>query len=110
MQSYLDAVAVSQDRLVVLKIFAPWCRSCRALHPKVNRLAREFPEVTFFKMDYEKNKELCYRLGVSSMPTFLFYHGAAGEIEKFSCGPMRAGVIREKIDNFLNGQCVYETQ
>lgn len=56
-------------------------------------------------MDFERNKELCKRLGVRIMPTFIFYMGDLGEIEKFSCGPARAGVIRDKIENIINGQC-----
>lgn len=102
---YLSILEGNQDRLIVLKIFAPWCRSCRAVAPKVNRLAREFSEILFVKMDYERNKELCKRLDVRIMPTFIFYAGARGEIEKFSCGPARAGIIREKIENLMNGQC-----
>lgn len=106
-EEYLQTLRDNHDSLVVLKIFAPWCRSCRGLQPKVARLAREYPNVKFFKMDYERNKPLGYRLGVSSMPTFIFYHGAAGEIDKFSCGPLRAGIIREKIDQVLDGVCEY---
>lgn len=48
-------------------------------------------------MNYEENKPLCYRLGVYSMPTFVLYRGQDGEVDKFSCGPQRAGIIRERI-------------
>lgn len=51
----------------------------------------------FLKLNYEENKPLCYRLGVCAMPTFLFYRGEDGEVDKFSCGPQRAGIIRERI-------------
>lgn len=104
--AYLAAAQQSHDTLVVLMVYAPWCRSCRALKPKMNRLAREYENVVFCKMNFEENKELCHRLGVMSMPTFLYYMGCEGCIEKFSCGPMRAGVIREKIDQCLRGLCL----
>lgn len=102
---YLSLLEKSSSRLVVLKVFAPWCRSCRALSPKVARLSREFPEVIFAKIDYERHRELCYRLGVNTMPTFIFYRGAAGEIDKFSCGPARANVLRQKILDSVRGEC-----
>lgn len=102
---YLSTLEENRNKLVILKIFAPWCRSCRAVTPKVNRLAREFSDILFVKMDYERNKDLCKRLGVRIMPTFIFYWGAAGEVEKFSCGPARAGIIREKIEDIIKGQC-----
>lgn len=109
-EEYLDAVKESMDKLVVLKIFAPWCRSCRALEPKVKRTARDYPQVRFFEMDYEQNKELCNRLGVTAMPTFLLYFSTAGEIDKFSCGPMRINVLREKIDDMLRGECLLDKE
>lgn len=102
---YLDTLHKHRGELIVLKIFAPWCRSCRALTPKLNRLCREFPTVTFVKLDYERNKELCRRLGVVTMPTFIFYSGAAGEVEKFSCGPARAHVLRQKVVDIMAGVC-----
>lgn len=103
---YLGALAAAQPhQLVVLKVFAPWCRSCRALVPKLNRLARQYRTVVFLEMDYERNKDLCKRLGVTMMPTFLFYYGALGEIDKFSCGPARAHVIQKKVEDVINGQC-----
>lgn len=109
-EEYLAALQSAGDSLVVLKVFAPWCRSCRALQPKVARLAREFDNVKFLKMDYEENKELCYRLGVAAMPTFIFYKGSAGEVDKFSCGPQRANVIREKIEQVLEGKCALKAE
>lgn len=71
----------------------------------MNRLARQFRNVVFVKMDYERNKDLCKRLGIIMMPTFIFYHGALGEIDKFSCGPSRAYVIQKKVEDLINGQC-----
>lgn len=102
---YLETLERHKDQLVVLKVFAPWCRSCLALTPKFNRLAREFPEIKFVKLNYEESKDLCYRIGVTTMPTFVFYAGQAGEIEKFSCGPQRAAILREKIEDYLRGEC-----
>lgn len=51
-------------------------------------------------MNYEDkdNKPIAYRLGVTAMATFLFYRGAAGEVEQSSCGPKRAAMLREKIE------------
>ena len=109
-EEYLGALKESMDKLVVLKIFAPWCRSCRALEPKVKRTARDYPQVRFFEMDYEQNKELCNRLGVTAMPTFLLYFSTAGEIDKFSCGPMRINILRDKIDDMLRGECLLDLE
>ncbi len=33
------------DALVVVDFFAPWCRACRSLYPKIIQTASYFPEV-----------------------------------------------------------------
>lgn len=53
---YMEMLTESAERVAVLKFFAPWCRSCRAIAPKVVRLAHEFPEILFYEIDYEANK------------------------------------------------------
>lgn len=106
---YMNMLSASAERVAVLKFFAPWCRSCRAIAPKVARLAHEFPEIHFYEIDYEANKELCWRLGVKNLPTFHFYSGAAGRVEDFNAGPARAHIIREKVMEYALGSCAMPT-
>lgn len=108
MGDYLEAMRLSADRPVVLKVWARWCRSCRALEPKVKRLAREFPHMLFVQLEYEANKELCWRLAVRNMPLFLFYHGSAGERDRFTCGPARAALLRQKVEHFAKAAPDYD--
>ncbi|OSX73360.1 hypothetical protein BU14_0353s0004 [Porphyra umbilicalis] len=106
---YMEMLQASSGGVAVLKFYAPWCRSCRAIAPKVARLAHEFPEIRFYEIDYEANKELCWRLGVKNLPTFHFYSGAAGRVEDFNAGPARAHVIREKVVEYALGKCTLPT-
>jgi len=53
---YMEMLQASSGGVAVLKFYAPWCRSCRAIAPKVARLAHEFPEIRFYEIDYEANK------------------------------------------------------
>lgn len=107
-EEYLNTLRSNVDSLVILKIFAPWCRSCKALTPKVNRLAREYSHIKFFKMNYEQNKDLCKRLGIYSMPTFIMYYGQRGELDKFTCGPARTAILTRKIVEFERGFCLLD--
>lgn len=96
---YLDALQASarEGVLMVVKVYAPWCRSCRALEPKYNRLAREYGDVAqFYELNLKENRLLCARLNVTAMPTFLIYDGELGLVNLFTCGPKRAHVLREE--------------
>eukprot|EP00186_Timspurckia_oligopyrenoides_P005172 CAMPEP_0182447014 /NCGR_PEP_ID=MMETSP1172-20130603/10244_1 /TAXON_ID=708627 /ORGANISM="Timspurckia oligopyrenoides, Strain CCMP3278" /LENGTH=134 /DNA_ID=CAMNT_0024643259 /DNA_START=258 /DNA_END=659 /DNA_ORIENTATION=+ len=95
---YLAALECSSEHLVVMKFFAPWCRSCKAIDPTYRRLAREFKSVLFCDIDFSENKELARRLGISSLPAFQFYDGTKGRIEDFSAGPKRIDMLREKLE------------
>lgn len=108
--AFRNAIQTNSHRPVIIKVYAPWCRSCKALEPKVRRLAREFSQIAFFEIDFENiaNKSLCYDLGVSSMPTFFIYAGEAGQIDKFTCGPKRAHILRTKVEQLLAGECEYD--
>lgn len=76
----------------------------------MRRLAREFSgDISFYSMNFEdpENKPIARQLGVKNMPTFMFFSGAYGLVEQFTCGPSRAAMLREKIDIYLSGECPY---
>lgn len=37
--------AQQEDRLVVIKFFASWCRACKAMGPKYQRITEDWPEI-----------------------------------------------------------------
>eukprot|EP00908_Phaeocystis_cordata_P027177 Transcript_9713.p2 GENE.Transcript_9713~~Transcript_9713.p2 ORF type:complete len:217 (+),score=29.44 Transcript_9713:54-704(+) len=41
----LIADATKEDRLVVIKFYASWCRACKAMAPKIDAIAEEWPGV-----------------------------------------------------------------
>jgi len=97
---YNNALACSKDRVVVIKFYAPWCRSCKAMEPKVKRLAREFPQMLFCELDFQQNQDLCRDIGVKSIPAFHFYHSDNGRVEDFTAGPARAAILRQKVEKY----------
>jgi thioredoxin 1 len=59
---------------VVVVIWGVGWGFCRSLKPQVEALAEESEEnVRFYAMEVGPNRELLIELGVSGLPTFLFY-------------------------------------
>ena len=82
------AVADSQarDRLCVVKVYAPWCKTCVAIHPKYLRAAKSNPEIDFYEVDFAQNKPLCKHMGVESLPTGMIFKDGA-KVEHTSLRP-----------------------
>lgn len=100
-KALLDA---NMDKLVVLKHFAPWCKTCQRLGPRFKGLARN-PKyadapIIFAELDISDNKRFQSSLGVVALPTLQFY--ANGEIvETFAAGPTAWPKLGTKIDAFV---------
>ena len=61
------------DSLVVLDFTATWCGPCQRIAPAFDAMAKEMPHVRFLKVDVDELGELAAEMGVTSMPTFLFF-------------------------------------
>lgn len=54
---------------------ARWCVPCKTLKPKLDIISNEYPNVTFVKVDVDKNMDRCLQLGIRSVPTVIIYDG-----------------------------------
>ena len=55
----LIADATEQNRIVVIKFYASWCRACKAMAPKFVRTAEDWPDIEFHEILFDDNKKLC---------------------------------------------------
>ncbi|KAJ7550466.1 hypothetical protein O6H91_07G102700 [Diphasiastrum complanatum] len=54
-QEFVNAQRSAGEKLVVVIFFGTWCRSCRVLHPKLCKLAEDYGDVEFLKLQKLKN-------------------------------------------------------
>lgn len=62
-----------KKKLVVVDFTATWCPPCKRIAPEFEKMAGEYPEVVFVKVDVDKNAEVASLEGIQAMPTFKFY-------------------------------------
>ncbi|OJJ62054.1 hypothetical protein ASPSYDRAFT_607385 [Aspergillus sydowii CBS 593.65] len=58
---------------VVLDCFAEWCGPCKAIAPKVEEFAAQYPDAKFYKFDVDELSDVAAEIGVRAMPSFFLY-------------------------------------
>ena len=104
-QEFVDALANAGEKLVVVEFYASWCGSCRALYPKLCKLAAEHLDVEFIKVNFEENKPMCKSLNIKVLPYFHFYRGSAGRLDSFSCSLAKLQKLRDAIAQHNTDRC-----
>ena len=67
---------VHRDDLVLVDFWAPWCGSCRAVAPVLDKLAGEYGEaLTVAKIDVDDNQRKAAHFGVLATPTLMLFKG-----------------------------------
>lgn len=90
---------LSQDKLVVIDIWATWCGPCQRLAPIIAQVAEEYgDQAVIGKYNAENNEELLERFGVRNIPTVLFIKN--GEVLNRLTGAVNAAKIKELIDSY----------
>jgi len=74
---------------------AAWCPPCKVISPAYEDLSKSYTnEIAFGKVDVDDNAESAGNFGISSVPTFILFHGNQ-IVSKFS------GADRSKLETSI---------
>ncbi|WP_321417624.1 thioredoxin [uncultured Methanomethylovorans sp.] len=94
---------ISQYPLVVIDCWAQWCGPCRILSPIIDQLASELQgKIVFGKLDTDQNPKISQNMGISSIPTLLFFQ--KGHLVDHVSGALPKQLLLEKLRPLINGQ------
>ncbi len=77
----------------VVKVTAPWCGACKAVHPGYSKLSDEMTDIKFFEINADSNTDFVMNLQVKSLPSFLFFKN--GLLVSRTIGNNLPGIITE---------------
>ena len=72
-KSAFEAAIVADDSFVLVDFWAEWCGPCRQFGPIYERVSDKHPDITFAKVDTEKEQELSAMAGIKSIPTLMMF-------------------------------------
>lgn len=77
----LTAKVEGAGHLVLADFYAPWCPGCKRLGQLLPNVANANPDITFLKVDIEKNEELKDHFQIASIPVVKFFKVEGGELK-----------------------------
>ncbi len=104
-QELVDILDEHRDKLVIVDHWARWCGSCKALYPRLCKLAEQHPDVLFVKMNWDDNKQLAKRLGIKVLPFFQLYRGSEGKVAQFSANLSKFNLLLDAIAQHGPARC-----
>ncbi len=91
-----EAIHASNEKLVLVDVWADWCQPCKTLTPILDKLVTEFSDqVKMVTVNADEQQELAGQMGVQSLPTVLMLK--QGQVADHFMGVQPESVIREKI-------------
>ena len=84
---------------IVIDFWATWCGPCMRLLPQMEAMAEEFKgKVMFYKVNADKEKDLCSQFGIQALPTLFFVPVEGKPIVEIGASPERyRKLIEEKL-------------
>ena len=90
---------IKAQKLVIVDFYADWCGPCKMLSPVIANMAKEFPNISFYKVNVDRESILARKMNIQSIPTVMFYK--QGQLVNQFAGYKNPQEIKTIISHFL---------
>ena len=94
-----EELVQSNEKVVLLDFWAPWCGPCRMVSPIVDQIAEETTDFSVGKVTVDEEPELASRFGVMSIPTLVVVKG--GQVVRQEVGAKPKPQIVAMVQSYL---------
>lgn len=90
----------NSDLPIFIDLWADWCGPCKMMAPHFTKVAAEYPNVIFAKINTETSPRLSQAFHVRSIPTLVLMNKTT-EVARIS-GALRSTELKQWLDQQLN--------
>lgn len=91
---------IESKKPVIVDVFAVWCGPCQMMKPIFSSLEKEFDgQYVFATLNVEEDRDLSTELGVTSIPSFLFFN--KGQLVGKEVGVINADVFKKLLHSYF---------
>lgn len=106
LEEFKKVVGNEKDKIVVVRWYAPWCKSCKAIAPSFYRLASKLPDVVFVDVPVTpENVDLHQGLRVPSLPYGHIYHPTGKLVEELKMSKKNFPYFARTLKTYIDGEC-----
>lgn len=102
-RSFEHLLATTDKPFVVIDFWADWCSPCKQFAPEYAKIAAEYPQVAFCKLDTNLDLSTTGRYNVQAMPTVLVLEARTGNVvfNGELRGTVNGRLLRRKLNTIL---------
>lgn len=89
----------ASEGVTVVDFWADWCPPCKAMHPILEQLEKDYPKVRWCRLDADKFPTVCQKYDVRSLPTLLVFKNA--EVQHRIIGAQSKDNLLDELGEFL---------
>lgn len=82
--------------LVLVDFYATWCGPCKMMHPIIEEISNNYPDLKIIKVDVDKHEDLARNYAVMSIPTIILFKD--GKIVNKNVGFISSDALKEWIN------------
>jgi thioredoxin len=86
-----------EGKKMMVDFFADWCGPCKQLIPRLEQMEKEYPNVSFVKINVDENMDTALDLGIRSVPTVMLFK--VEELVNRSQGAQPDGFYKDILNN-----------
>jgi len=95
----VESTRFNERRLAVVEFSSEQCKACKALKPRFEKMAQDWPTVEFYMMNYEAgtNKQTFKQFGIRRLP-HMHVIAKGEEVESFLCPSSKLARLELKLN------------